>query len=266
MSVYEELSERLTRKGSGRPMERRKVANNTYLIRGENAIGLLLHSTIVASYGADDTVTLNSGGWRTVTTKDRMNLFSGLARFVVNSNGGIWFVKFYPPDNSYFDRWTFDNSAIRYFDGMKLDLANRRLLNPEDSPDFGNIDHANDATNKAIDRYLKGFTPDVARDLLAQIETGGYRGDCWFCSMRSTEDGRPLGETVNDTEHLVSHLEERYYMVSLVVNAYSRYGDPGLVAMLNLRDLAEGRARQHGLKYELRRYFRRQLIRERAVA
>jgi len=50
----------------------RKVANNTYLVDLGGYIGLRLHGTIIVSYHPDQTKVF-TGGWRTVTTKARIN-------------------------------------------------------------------------------------------------------------------------------------------------------------------------------------------------
>ncbi len=56
---------------------RKKVANNTYLERRLNGdIEVVLHYTAVVVAHSDGTFTLNSGGWRSVTTKERINRFS----------------------------------------------------------------------------------------------------------------------------------------------------------------------------------------------
>lgn len=56
--------------------ETKKVGNNTYLVRiNPETIGVKLHNTIVVRIHSDGTYTLNSGGWRTVTTKARINEF-----------------------------------------------------------------------------------------------------------------------------------------------------------------------------------------------
>ena len=55
----------------------RKVGNNTYAeILSDDTVAIKLHSTYVVKIRADGTYTLNSGGWQTVTTKDRINQYS----------------------------------------------------------------------------------------------------------------------------------------------------------------------------------------------
>ena len=55
----------------------RKIGNNTIaFIELDGTVSIQLHSTKVVQIHPDDTVTLNSGGWRTSTTKDRINKYS----------------------------------------------------------------------------------------------------------------------------------------------------------------------------------------------
>jgi hypothetical protein len=69
----------------------RKVGNNTYLERlSDDTIGLRLHSTYVVKFHANGNVTLDSGGWLTVTTKDRMNWCDGIRVF---QDDFAWFVR-----------------------------------------------------------------------------------------------------------------------------------------------------------------------------
>lgn len=59
-------------KAAGKPLQ-----NNTRLEKLENGdFGVRLHATIVVTIHADGTYTLNSGGWQTVTTKERINGYS----------------------------------------------------------------------------------------------------------------------------------------------------------------------------------------------
>src|SRR5690349_8930926 len=68
----------------------RKLANNTYLQRRDDkTIAVKLHDTDVVTYTTDEKIILNSGGWRTVTTKERINTFSPLT---VYQNKSIWYV------------------------------------------------------------------------------------------------------------------------------------------------------------------------------
>jgi hypothetical protein len=55
----------------------RKVGNNTYAeIEYDNSVSIRLHGTAVVRFYPNGLVKLNSGGWRTSTTKDRINKYS----------------------------------------------------------------------------------------------------------------------------------------------------------------------------------------------
>lgn len=55
----------------------------------ENTIVLVYHFTYVVTYYRDGRVLLDSGGWRTATTKARMNEYSPVS---VHSKRGKWIV------------------------------------------------------------------------------------------------------------------------------------------------------------------------------
>lgn len=68
---------------------RRKLANNTYLERRDDlTIAVKLHATDVVTFTPEGTM-LNTGGWFTSTTKDRINSYSPLK---VYSEKGVWYV------------------------------------------------------------------------------------------------------------------------------------------------------------------------------
>lgn len=67
-----------------------RLGNNTYLenLPGLQFIGVRLHNTYIVRFHYNGQITLHSGGWRTVTTKDRINEFiSGR----VYQKRGVWF-------------------------------------------------------------------------------------------------------------------------------------------------------------------------------
>src|SRR6188768_2137912 len=81
----------------------KRIANNT--VKYERANGDVvyrLHNTDVVTKHANGTFTLNSGGWKTVTTKDRINLYAP-AR--VHSDKGVWYVR----------------NGVPFYDGMRVD-------------------------------------------------------------------------------------------------------------------------------------------------
>lgn len=70
---------------------RRKIGNNTRAEIGpDGSVAIILHSTPVVTIHPDNTVTLRSGGWRTHTTKDRINKYSSVKVYQRNYE---WFLE-----------------------------------------------------------------------------------------------------------------------------------------------------------------------------
>ncbi len=85
--------------------KKRKLDNNTYLVvRDDGGFGIRLHETEVVIHYSDKIV-LNSGGHKTVTTKDRMNRYTP---FNIYQKNHKWFLE----ASSTFDFK--DNMEIRY--------------------------------------------------------------------------------------------------------------------------------------------------------
>lgn len=72
----------------------RKIANNTTLIdQSEGVIGLRLHSTVVVVFDDSGHIILNTGGYRTTTTKDRLNRVARAHGYSVFAKDFDWFVQ-----------------------------------------------------------------------------------------------------------------------------------------------------------------------------
>jgi hypothetical protein len=83
----------------------KKLENNTYLEWvGHDTLGVRLHNTVVVEIHRNGRYTLNSGGWRTVTTKDRLNKYSPAS---VWQTRGRWTVRVDGEDREYADGMTF---------------------------------------------------------------------------------------------------------------------------------------------------------------
>ena len=61
----------------GRSKVSRPIENNTRIEQRGEDYAVRLHETDVVTFHMDGSVTLDSGGWLTVTTKARMNEFIG---------------------------------------------------------------------------------------------------------------------------------------------------------------------------------------------
>lgn len=181
------------------PRESRKIGNNTYLQRREDgSIAVRLHDTDVLTFHPDGRTVYNSGGWRTVTTKERMNAYGPLR---VYTERGVWYAC--PPSN-----W---DSRVTYADGLtvKGDEITGTGTPPDERGD-----------KRAVSKFVKAYMAALER---GEVPAPGP-GDCFFCGMREVETRRPLGECTSDAEHIRSHFEEGYYVPSLLARALEVFG------------------------------------------
>jgi len=180
------------------PIARSKfIGNNTvkYYDHDGNMYIRLHNTDIITSDGI--TMRLYTGGWRTVTTKDRLNKY-------VPGNIHIWSEK---------GEWMISNTgwsdpafiAYPFYEGIKIDLHHGTVIVSKELEEELKAIAERKRLNKLIKKYCK-----TLKDMDTLPMPNG--GDCWFCSM--FERGG-----LDSTDHLISHLEEEYIHGSLLVNA-----------------------------------------------
>src|SRR2546422_8762557 len=80
----------------------RNIANNTTLVDlGAEGIGLRLHATYVVTFRPDGAIILNSGGYHTTTTKDRLNRVARAHGWSIFAKSFDWYVS--APDGAVSD-------------------------------------------------------------------------------------------------------------------------------------------------------------------
>jgi hypothetical protein len=83
-----------------------KLANNTVAVRrDQNKIAIRLHYTDVVTLTRDGKYILKTGGWHSMTTKDRINGFSPAC---VSQKKGDWFINVVTP---FYEGVTVDRSG-----------------------------------------------------------------------------------------------------------------------------------------------------------
>lgn len=190
MKTYQEAETTL----KGR--ESRKLENNTYLKRrSADTIAVMLHATDVVTYHADGRIVLNTGGWKTVTTKDRITTYAPIRLW---TERGVWYVSI---DGTWNKQATFENGLTIHANGALEGVG----APPENLS----------KVKRKISTYAKGYVDALQQ---GKIEPPGP-GDCFYCQLRDTT-GKPL----QDGSHIQSHLDESYYVPSLAVNAMERFG------------------------------------------
>lgn len=190
----------LEEKLQGRNRNGRKIANNTYAERRGDAIAIRLHSTDILTFNPDGSVVANSGGWRTVTTKARLNEYLPFG-YGIYQNRGNW----------YWSQAGTINQIRFYSDGDSINADGK--LNAQAKP----ADESNALKfRKRVNAYAK-----LCADALPLSGPNG--GDCWHCHMVTT-DGETLGDASRDTAHIESHMKEKYVVPSLVFHAMKEKG------------------------------------------
>lgn len=208
MQSYEQAAVKLGQRDS------RKVANNTYLQKRGEDIAVRLHSTDVVLYHKDGTATLNSGGWLTKTTKERINNAVRAGLYASNS------------------LWYFRNGQI-FEDGVVVGVEGLPIYK-EDVFKRSQIETDLKAKKVRIKKYIDGFCAHIKAGELAF--PGG--GDCWHCLMFEQAD-------MKDDGHIRLHMseDEKYYVPSLLFNAIKAkgYSNPPVVYQMIKADGERGR-------------------------
>lgn len=148
------------------------------------------HDTNILTFTIDDKIIVNTDGWLTVTTKDRINRFSNLYVYQKNNQ---WFI------NNYF-----------YYDGIVFD-SKGNLISKEKKDNSKKIQKM----KKKISKYCNLITKDNL--------PFPSSGDCWYCLLRN-EDNKTMGNFSNNNFHLTEHLKESYLHGSILINAMQEYG------------------------------------------
>jgi hypothetical protein len=227
--TYEKGVELLSRGRNGQ----KKLDNHTYLHRIDaQTIAVRLHDTDVVAIHDNGTYTLNTGGWQTVTTKDRINKFSPARLYQRN---GLWYVGEYV-----------------FEEGMTVDVMGKPVGRVKSA---SVIERKKRALDKKVRTYINGYADHAAFHKLALPSAG----DCFGCQFSEN------GGAVNDMhaqnplgfDHLLMHMDEKYYVPSLLLKAIKVHGyrDPGFIWQRIDQEVQEGRT--DWIKRELRQYFRK---------
>lgn len=190
---------------------------NTVVYWSPRGLVFRLHDTdIVTVPPENDRIILNTGGWFTVTTKDRINRILrdlGAGSINVQSERGIWYVskgfKIRIPgrENEWPENYTWGSKTLSaFYDGIAITRKGRVI---------GKVLKENKKADR-LKKLISGYCRKIA-DLETLPEPGP--GDCFYCQMREVKSGKPLGEVSGNRDHLLSHIKEGYVHGSLIINA-----------------------------------------------
>ncbi len=145
-----------------------------------------LHDTDILTYWPDGSVTLNTDGWTTPTTKDRMNKL--LVGWRIRQDKKIWYLSNGGP-------------TYVYADGMNIDKDD----NVTGAGVLGDLK----AKKKKVRKYVKGY----CKQLFAREMEAPNGGDCWCCLF-----------DMKGSDHFESHFDEKYYVPSILQKAAEELG------------------------------------------
>eukprot|EP00919_Chromeraceae_sp_WS-2016_P016431 GHVR01039358.1.p1 GENE.GHVR01039358.1~~GHVR01039358.1.p1 ORF type:complete len:198 (+),score=5.28 GHVR01039358.1:1022-1615(+) len=164
MLNYERCGELI--KSARNPNNGKPIGNNTRVLKRGDNYAVRLHDIDVLTFTPDGSVEYNTGGWRTVTTKARMNEY-GPAR--IGSDRGTWKISIGGGGE-----WVYAEHC-RVHDG-RVDGA-------------ATDDKAEQKLRRQIAQYAKAYT-----DALYRREVPGpSSGDCWHCVMREEKNRQAFG-------------------------------------------------------------------------
>lgn len=183
----------------GKPV---KLANNTFgYTRPDGTQVVRLHNTDII-LKKDGITTFDSGGWRSNTTRERMNRFSD---YWVSQVKGQWYVA----ERETTPTW------VPFFDGVTLPATagTKKVADAVKTSNALMRKKINDFLRRTIGPGKPLPKPDA--------------GDCLYCSILNPVPEPVAGEVQiksKNTEHLRMHVEENYMHGSLIVNAFRYAG------------------------------------------
>lgn len=194
---------------------------HTYVIREDGLIYITYHGTTIVCLAPNGDITLSSGGWRTLTTKTRINAI--LPRnWHVYSDMGVWYLQ---------DPW----KRKRIFaDGMTIKYRGKKVLGEGQPISPKDLKHL----KMKILRYATEYTRRLCDYAMGPPENT----ECPYCRERLYQDfgaapatsldllirpkgaGRPKGDVFGSIDHIEKHISEGEYPSSMIINAAHAFG------------------------------------------
>lgn len=184
----------------------KRTRTQVFALRDGDVINIRLHDTDIMTYYPDGVIELNSGGWKTMLTKNRMNdLLPKPWR--VFADKGVWYVS---AGNS----WGKDEPYYVFEDGM--------LLYPDLTVEGAGDEYEQVQLRKRINKYAKRFADAFMRGEIQSPDLG----DCLMCKIAAQN------ESFDNVDHLESHMAEDYFVPTLLVVAMNSTGAPPITKQI----------------------------------
>jgi hypothetical protein len=183
-----------------RATKARIVERNTFERFEDGARIIRLHATDVVSFKRGGRITLNSGGYRTMTTRGRINAYLP-SRYAVHTHRGMWTVH---------DRES--GASVPYYDGMTLPNAFKARRKAD----------ANAKREATLQKQIADFVKLIPIDGSPRIVPSA--GDCFVCACERPHGNKYHGYPTSGSrgdggDHLLQHIREGYMHGTLIWNA-----------------------------------------------
>ncbi len=196
---------------------------HTYVIREDGFIYLMYHGTNIVCLAPNGDITLASGGWRSLTTKARIN--EVLPRnWLLYSHQGIWYLA---------DPW---GRKHVFADGMTIKYRGKKVIGAGQPIRPKDLKQLKDDIRRYASCYVQalveeGLRPPTSEDCplcheRVHVNFSPAAPTSLMClySTNPRELGRPKGDVLGDTEHIKCHMARHEYPPSMIINAASEIG------------------------------------------
>jgi hypothetical protein len=176
----------------------RVIQNNTLQIFQEDGTQIIRHfHTDCLTFKPDGSIIFNTDGHKSSTTKLRINEHQD--KIFIYQKHRVWYVT--TRDSMFNDKY----QSIVFADGMTWWPEDTLVVGIKIKN--GILTGTGKAPNKKLIASIRKYCRDFVKQLPVNPPDGG---DCWYCSILN-------GNEPND--HLLSHIEEKYYVPSLLARA-----------------------------------------------
>ena len=145
----------------------RKVGNNTYLKKlGDGSIALRLHATDILTFFPDGHTVAKTGGWKTATTKARLNEWLPHG-FAISQRSGVWF-------------WSKYHEGTGWKEGPVF--TDGDIVTARGTVDYETSEDPKGAEQLKLRRQIKKYAK-LCADAVPLPPPGP--GDCWGCLLKT---------------------------------------------------------------------------------
>jgi hypothetical protein len=203
------------------PCDRPAGMNNTRVIRKKGAMGycaIKYHDTEIVKYFPNEVIELNTDGWFTYSTRERMNAFQN--RFQVYTNQRIMYLSYYDKTYLYQDHMVLHpNGTVTINDSIIPPITKQSLKKKVKLKS-----KVNDYVKQFMDKF---FNHEINRP---------SKGDCFYCQgmvdkAEVINDNIVIKGKCDDGDHIISHIKQKYFVPTLLVNALNENEEIGIYGL-----------------------------------